>query len=263
MRLTGKVALVTGSSAGVGEAIATAYAREGARVMVHGMDPKEADAVAESIRRAGGTAASYAGNLEQTGVCEALVAATVEKLGGINILVNNAAIKTRDNIDNVTEDGFDRTIAINLRAPMWTIKAVFPHFRKAGGGSILNIGSGNAYCGERTQLSYSISKAGLVTMTRNLADAHGHEGIRVNLLNLGWVLTKNEYELKMKEGLAADWPTKVHPIYAPSGEIMKPEEIAHFALMFVVPEGTRINGSCVDLEQYPWVGRNPLKFTKE
>lgn len=263
MRLKGKVALVTGSSAGVGEAIATMYAREGARVMIHGVDAAEAEGVAANICASGGTAAAFAGNLEQTRVCEALVAATAEKFGGINILVNNAAIKTRDNIDNVTEDGFDRTIAINLRAPLWLSKSVVPHFRQAGGGSILNIGSGNAYCGERTQLSYSVSKAGLVTMTRNLADAHGHEGIRVNLLNLGWVLTKNEYELKIKEGLAPDWPKKVHPVYAPSGEIMKPEEIAHFALMFVVPEGTRINGSCVDLEQYPWVGRNPPKFTKE
>lgn len=263
MRLKNKVALITGSSAGVGEAIARAYVREGARVMIHGLDQKETDGVAESIRRDGGAAAAFAGNIEQTQVCDALVAATVEKFGGINILVNNAAIKTRDNIDSVTPEIFDRTIAINLRAPLWLSKAAVPHFRKAGGGSILNIGSGNAYCGERTQLSYSISKAGLSTLTRNLADAHGNEGIRVNQLNLGWVLTKNEYELKMKEGLPADWPSKVHPVFAPSGELLKPEEIAGFALMFVVPEGQRVNGSIVDLEQYPWIGRNPLKFTKD
>lgn len=262
MRLKGKVALVTGSSSGVGEAIAHLYAREGARVMIHGLDPKETDAVAEAIRREGGVAASFTGDVAKISVCEALVASTIEKLGSIDILVNNAAVKTRDNISSVTEESFDRTIAINLRAPLWLSKQAIAHYRKIGGGSIINIGSGNSYCGEVTQLTYSISKAGLVTMTRNLADSHGREGIRVNLLNLGWILTKNEYELKIKEGLDPDWPSKVDPIWAPSGEIIKPAEIAHFALMFVVPEGMRINGSCVDLEQYPWVGRNPQKTTK-
>ena len=71
---------------------------------------------------------------------------------------------------------------------------------------MLNIGSINAYCGERNQLAYSISKGGLMTLTRNLADAHGTEGIRVNQLNVGWTLTPNEFALKMKEGLPEDWP---------------------------------------------------------
>jgi NAD(P)-dependent dehydrogenase (short-subunit alcohol dehydrogenase family) len=262
MRLQNKVALITGSSAGIGEATAKLFAREGARIMVHGLDKAEADGVAEQLKKSGATAAAFAGNIADPKVCEQLVAATVEKLGGLNILVNNAAIKTRDNIESVTVDVFDRTIAINLRAPLWLFKAALPHFRKAGGGSVINIGSGNGYCGERTQLSYSISKGGLMTLTRNLADAHGAEGIRVNQLNAGWVLTKNEYELKISEGMPADWPQKVAKVFAPSGSLNLPEEVAHFALMFCLPEGTRINGQILDLEQYPWIGRNPLKHTE-
>ena len=262
MRLKNKVALVTGSSTGIGKAIALAFVREGARVMIHGLDPEETSAVAKQIQKDGADAAAHVCNVEKPAACKELVDATVSHFGALNILVNNAAIKTRDNLENCAVDVFDRTIAINTRAPLLLVQAALPHFRKAGGGSVINIGSGNSYCGERIQLSYSMSKAAMTTLTRNLADAHGAEGIRVNQLNVGWVLTENEYKLKLTENMPPDWPQKVHPYFAPSGELSKPEEVAHFALMFALPEGTRVNGSVVDLEQYPWIGRNALKTTK-
>jgi len=262
MRLKDKIALITGSSTGIGEAIARALVREGAKVMIHGLDAAEAEGVAADLRKGGASAMSFAGDIGEPSVCAKLVAATAERLGGLNVLVNNAAIKTRDSIETATVETFDRTMAINLRAPFLLSQAAMAHFRKAGGGSILNIGSGNGYCGECSQLTYSISKGGLTTLTRNLADAHGTEGVRVNQLNVGWVLSKNEYELKIKEGLPPDWPQKVAPVFAPSGALNTPEEVAHFALMFILPEGTRVNGSVVDLEQYPWIGRNPQKYTK-
>lgn len=261
MRLKNKVALITGSSTGIGKAIATAFVKEGARVMIHGLDAAECDSVLKSIKSSGGDAASHACNIESPAACKELIAATVSHFGALNILVNNAAIKTRDSLENATVESFDRAIAINTRAPMLLIQAALPHLRKAGGGSVINIGSGNSYCGERIQLSYSVSKAGLTTLTRNLADAHGAEGIRVNQLNVGWVLTEGEYKLKLTENMPPDWPQKVNRYFAPSGGLNTPEEVAHFALMFVLPEGTRVNGSIVDLEQYPWIGRNPLKTT--
>jgi len=107
------------------------------------------------------------------------------------------------------------TLAVNLKAPYLLIQAALPYFRNRGGGRILNIGSVNGYCGERNQFAYSISKGGLTTLTRNLADAYGPEGIRVNQFNFGWTLTPNEFELKKKEGLPADWPTKISKTYAP------------------------------------------------
>src|SRR6185436_5259386 len=152
--------------------------------------------------------------------CEALIAAVVARFGGIDILVNNAAVMTRSNIETTDVAVFDRTIAINVRAPLLLFRAALPHFRRAGGGRVLNIGSMNAYTGEANQLAYSISKGGLMTLTRNLADAHGREGIRINQLNLGWVLTPNEYRLKISEGLPADWPQRVPSTYAPSGRIL-------------------------------------------
>ena len=98
-----------------------------------------------------------------------------------------------------------------------------------------------------------------MTLTRNLADAHGPEGLRVNHFNVGWTLTPNEYELKKKEGLPDDWPTRVPKAYAPSGRLLTPEEIAWAAVYFLSDEAALINGAVVELEQYPVIGRNPLK----
>jgi NAD(P)-dependent dehydrogenase (short-subunit alcohol dehydrogenase family) len=126
-------------------------------------------------------------------------------------------------------------------------------------GSVLNIGSINAYCGEANLLAYSISKGALMTLSRNLADALGCSGVRVNHFNVGWVLTANEYEQKLADGMPADWPEQVTPQFAPSGRILQPEEIAAAAVYWLSDESRPISGSVVELEQYPIVGRNPLK----
>ena len=126
---------------------------------------------------------------------------------------------TRSNLETTDVATWDRTIAINLRAPYLLIQAALPHFRRQGGGRVLNIGSMNGYCGEPNQFVYSVAKGGLMTMTRNLADAHGPERIQFHQFNLGWVLTPNEYALKMKEGLPEGWHEHVPKTYAPSGRL--------------------------------------------
>ncbi len=259
MQLKNKIALVTGSTTGIGEEIARRFAKEGARVMIHGRRQNEAEEVIASIKEAGGEAAYHLARLDEPNECASIVEATVEQFGGLDILVNNAAVMTRSNLETTDVETFDFTIAVNLRAPMLLCQAALPHFRKAGQGVILNIGSINAYTGEGNQLAYSMSKGGLMTMSRNLADAHARENIRVNHLNLGWVLTPNEYKLKMTEGLDENWPENVPPAFAPSGHILSPKEIAHFALAFVSDEGAPISGAVVELEQYPMIGRNPMK----
>ncbi len=179
----------------------------------------------------------------------------IARCGRIDGLVNNAAAMTRGKLEKTDLETFDRTIAINLRAPFLLIQAALPHFRKQGGGRVLNIGSINGYCGERNQFAYSISKGGLMTLTRNLADAHGTEGIRVNQFNVGWTLTPNEYELKKKEGLPDDWPIARAAEFAPSGRLLSPEDIAWAAVYFLSDEAPLINGSVIDLEQFPMIGR--------
>jgi NAD(P)-dependent dehydrogenase (short-subunit alcohol dehydrogenase family) len=120
---------------------------------------------------------------------------------------------------------------------------------------VINIGSINGYCGENNQLAYSMAKGAMITMTRNLADAYGHDGLRVNHFNVGWTLTPNEHALKIKEGLPADWPTKVSKRNAPFGRILLPEDIAWAAVFFLSNEAPMINGSTLDIEQFPLIGR--------
>lgn len=258
VRLSGKVILVTGSTTGIGEAMARAFVREGAKVMIHGLEIDDSKSLSAEL----GDQTSFCGGpLEDPAVPAALIKETVHHFGGIDCLVNNAAAITRGNILTTEAEAFDRTITVNLRAPFLLVKAAFPHFLKQGGGRVLNIGSVNAYCGEPNQLAYSISKGGLMTMTRNLADAHGAEGLRVNQLNLGWTLTKNEYALKIREGLPNDWPGKVPRTFAPSGRLLSPDDIAWTAVHFLSDESALVNGAILDLEQYPVIGRNPVKET--
>ncbi|CAN5695524.1 SDR family oxidoreductase [soil metagenome] len=256
MRLRDKIILITGSTTGIGESMARVFAAEGAKVVVHGPEKSEARRIAEEI---GPDAFHTEGNLEDPELPERLIAATVARYGHIDGLVNNAAAMTRGDLEATDATTFDRTLAVNLRAPLLLIRAALPHFRKQGGGRVLNIGSVNGYCGESTQLAYSISKGGLTTLTRNLADAHGPEGIRVNQINVGWTLTPNEQALKRKEGLPEDWPSRLPKTFAPSGRLLSPEDTAWAAVYLMSEEATLLNGAILDLEQYPLIGRNPPK----
>ncbi len=258
-RLKDKVILVTGSTTGIGEAMVRLFVREGARVMIHGRRRDAAQMLADDI---GERASFVIGALEDPQVPARLVAETVGRFGRIDGLVNNAAAITHGSIEDTDQKAFDLTLAINLRAPLFLIQAVFPHFRKQGGGRILNVGSINSYCGERILLAYSISKGGLTTLTRNLADAHAAEHIQINQLNVGWTLTANEYALKMKDGLPDDWPTRLPKSVAPSGRIHSPEEVALAAIYFLSDEAALINGAILDVEQFPVIGRNPTKEAK-
>jgi NAD(P)-dependent dehydrogenase (short-subunit alcohol dehydrogenase family) len=232
------------------------FAREGAKVMVLG---RRRDAAQALVAEIGKEASFVIGALEDPEVPANLIAETINHFGRIDGLVNNAAAITRGSIEKTDSELFDRTVAVDLKAPFLLIQAALPYFRKQGTGRVLNIGSMNAYCGERNQFIYSICKGGLMTLTRNLADAYGAEGIRVNQLNVGWTLTPNEFVLKMKEGLPEDWPMRVSRTFAPSGRLLSPEDIAWAAVYFLSDEAALINGAILDVEQYPLIGRNPVK----
>jgi NAD(P)-dependent dehydrogenase (short-subunit alcohol dehydrogenase family) len=255
-RLQDKVILVTGSGTGIGEGMARRFVWEGALVMLH---DRQADSVRALASELGHNSFYVVGDLEDPTVPARLIEETVAHFGGLNALVNNAAVKTRGTIEDTDEKAFDRTVAVNLKAPFFLIRAALPHFRKQGGGSILNIGSINAYCGEKNQCIYSACKGALLTLTRNLADAHGTEGIRVNQINPGWTLTPNELALKATEGLPADWPSRLPPSYAPGGRLFSPDDVAAAAVYFLSDEAFLVNGAVLDLEQYPMIGRNPPK----
>lgn len=139
--------------------------------------------------------------------------------------------------------------------------AQFRHQKQ--GGNILNIGSINAYCGESILLVYSMTKVGLMTMTRNLADALGQEKIRVNQLNVGWTTTPNEIALKIEEGLPHDWYHHVSPTFAPTGKLLTPNNVAEHCLFWISDKSAPASGCVCKVEQYPLIGRNKITASSQ
>ncbi|HXE52792.1 MAG TPA: SDR family oxidoreductase [Tepidisphaeraceae bacterium] len=255
MRLKHKVIIVTGSTTGIGESMARRFVAEGAKVLVTGLEADLGEAVVRGLES---SAALHVDDLSDPGAPPRIAAAAVKAFGRIDGIVNNAAWIIRSNMETTDIALFDKCMAVNVRAPLMLIRAALPHLKQSEG-AVLNIGSINGYCGEANQLAYSISKGALMTLTRNLADAFGRDRVRVNQFNLGWVLSPNEYKLKISEGMPPDWPDKLPPAFAPSGRIMRPEDIATAAVYWMGDESRPVSGSVVDLEQYPMIGRNPIK----
>jgi NAD(P)-dependent dehydrogenase (short-subunit alcohol dehydrogenase family) len=255
MRLADKVILVTGSTTGIGEAIARRAIAEGAKVLVHGRDGERGRKLVNEL---GASAALHVDDIADPAAPARMVAAAVKAFGKLDALVNNAASVKRSNLSNTDAAFFDSMLATNVRAPLLLIQAALPYLKQTQG-CVLNIGSVNGYCGEANLLAYSISKGGLMTLSRNLADALGRDQVRVNHFNVGWVLTPNEYHVKIADGMPADWPERVPRSKAPSGRLMKPEEIAAASVYWLSDESRPISGTVLELEQHPVIGRNPPK----
>lgn len=203
--LSGRVAIVTGSGANIGEACARALAGAGAHVVVADINLIAAQAVAEDICANGGSAMAHSLDLADEQSVIDLIDAVVAKYGRIDILHNNAAdtrpdFMARDtSIPEMTIEVWDRTFAVNTRGPMLMIKHVAPHMIAGGGGSIINTGSGAALLGDVFHPAYSCSKGALHTLTRNVATQLGRYNIRCNAVLPGLVLSKGAREI-MSEG---------------------------------------------------------------
>ena len=256
MRLKDKAIIITGATSGIGAAIAAAAIREGAQVLVHGINREEGDATVKSL---GDRATLCIADLEEDSAPERIAAAAVAAFGKIDGLVNNAANVSRSNLDQITPNDLKRVMQINLTAPLFLIKACFTHLQKSKG-SVLNIGSVNAYAGESTLLAYSISKGALQTMTRNLANAHGVDGIRVNQINPGWVLTEREDRDQVAKGLEPGWHQRLDRSAIPFGQMTTSEQMGESAIYWLSDESKTFTGTVLDLEQFSIIGRNPEKL---
>lgn len=188
--LENKTIIVTGSSSGIGFAIAEAAYAAGANVMLHGTREDELEARADAL---GSRAQWVAADLADADCATQIADATRKAFGPIDGLVNNAGVFPRSTIESDVMEQFDWVFHINARAPVMLAQELVRDCRANGcGGSIVNIGSINAWCGADMLLIYSMSKGALMTMTRNLGDALGEDRIRVNQLNVGWTLTEGE-----------------------------------------------------------------------
>jgi NAD(P)-dependent dehydrogenase (short-subunit alcohol dehydrogenase family) len=251
-RLAGKVVLVTGSTTGIGEGIARMCIAEGARVMFHGLE----EDLAIKLKAEYGEKCSYRIlDLAIERNWSLLIEETVKQFGAIDCLVNNAASTKRADLSHLTLDTYTYINKVNAQAPLFLTKAAIDFFRLQGiRGSVLNIGSINAFCGERVLLPYAMSKGALTTLTTTLADdpqlwAH----MRINQLNLDWVATENEIKLKLNEGAAADWYLHVPKELAPSGRLLSPKDIGEHALLYLSSDV--LNGNVISVGQVPMTVR--------
>ncbi|SEI82789.1 NAD(P)-dependent dehydrogenase, short-chain alcohol dehydrogenase family [Cyclobacterium xiamenense] len=257
MRLKGKVIIVTGSTTGIGKAIALRCAAEGAQVVLHGLEKDWGEAVLQQIGAE--QAVLHIEDLQTEGCAERLVALADERFGKLDAVVNNAAWVVSSDFDSVDRPFLEKVLSINSIAPFLLIKAALPALA-ANRGNVLNIGSVNAWSGEPNLLAYSMSKGALMTLTRNLGDSlFRDKGVRVNQINPGWVLTETEKQRKKEHGLSDTWYEDLPNMYAPAGRIIAPEEIAAAAIFWLSDECGPVSGQVMELEQYPLIGRNAPK----
>lgn len=193
MRLQGKVAIVTGGSRGIGAAVSLGFAREGAKVVVNYHCRGDlAERVVQRIRAEGGQAVAVQGDVAQKRDVERLVQAAHESFGPVDIMVANAAYYPRTPWYQITEEEWDRVMAVNLKGALWCAQAVYPDMKARGYGKIITVSSVTVELGWGPYVHYVASKAGLIGFTRALAREAGKDGIRVNCVMPGAIRTEQE-----------------------------------------------------------------------
>ncbi|MBD1853932.1 SDR family oxidoreductase [Cyanobacteria bacterium FACHB-502] len=248
--LSNKVILITGATKGIGAAIARNCIEEGAQVMITGLE----EDLAKSLCTELGSQSSYqVGNLADSSFCTDVIQYTFDKFGKLDGLVNNAALIQRDTLDQFQPETFLEVMKVNVLAPLLLIKAATP-FLENTRGSIVNIGSTNALCGEENQVSYSASKAALVNVTQTVANYFSlqRKGIRVNHLNVGWVLTEAEIERKVADGFPPGWQNNLPESDIPFGRMILPEDIAHQVVFWLSDKSFPATGAIVTVSQNPY-----------
>jgi len=249
--LAGKVSIVTGATSGIGRGIAEYFAELGSTIVVHGMNGVDGAETARRVRAAGRDAEYFEGDLRSEDLCRALIRFAVERFGGVDVLVNNAADTGRGDLEHIAVARWDAIMAVNLRAPFILLQESIAPMRARGGGSVINIGSILAYVGEPKLGAYSVSKGALMTLTRNAASLLNRDRIRVNQINVGWTLTEGEQRVKREqEGKGDEWIAQAIAT-RPFGRMLAPRDIAYAAAYFASNESECVTGSVLDLEQYP------------
>lgn len=244
--LEGKVAVVTGSSIGLGASIAQSLAQQGARVVVTGLPVDRGRALSEKL---GNGSLFVEGDLRDVKATRNIVATALERCGAIDILINNAAVSERASLEDFTPEQFDAAFHINLRAALLLSQSALPSLKKQRG-VILNVGSVNSYVGWQNLLVYSASKAALVTASKNMANALKYSRVRVYCINPGWIDTEGERAMMKKLGHPDDFLVQ-EGSRLPMGRLIQPSEVAEAVLFLVSDKAAAFSGTVVDLEQFP------------
>ncbi len=246
MKLENKVCVVTGSGAGIGRAIARAFAAEGAKTVVTDINDAAAAETVNMITQAGGTAFSLRTDVADEDSVRHLAAETLARYGKVDVLMNNAGIQVNKLVEHTTWEEWNRQIAVNVGGVFLCSKHFLPHLRKSKG-VIVNMSSVNATFVEPMCAGYCATKAAILGFTKAMAIDHGREGIRVNAICPGYIdagLAEGYFLAQPDPDLARKQAGNLHAL----GRIGKPEEVARLAVFLASDDASFLTGAAVAVD---------------
>jgi meso-butanediol dehydrogenase / (S,S)-butanediol dehydrogenase / diacetyl reductase len=235
MRLAGKRAIVTGGGSGIGKAIAAAFAREGAHVVICGRDARKLELAAAEI---GPQCLAVAADISHADDTNRLVEQAVQEFKRLDILVNNAGVLLAGTAESLTSEQWEQTFNTNVRAVWQLSRAALPHMRKAGSGAIINVASVLSSLGARNRVAYAASKGAVLALSRAMALDHAEENIRINCICPGIVETEMVAAFNLDEK-ARQQRISAHPM----GRFGQPGDIAGLAVFLASDEASWITGA--------------------
>ena len=240
-RLAGKVALITGAGMGMGREAALLFAEHGARIIVADIDREAADETVDLVKKAGGEAVAIIGDVASEADVRRMVGEGIQAFKALHILYNNAGVLWKDRDRSVLETDethWERVMGINLKSVFWVTKYGIPHLRRAGGGSIILVGSVSALAGfTRAQDAYTAAKGALISLNKSLAIQFAKDKIRSNIIHPGIVDTPLQAPY-LTEALRKEFEAGI-----PLGRIARPREIAYVALFLASDESSYMTGA--------------------
>lgn len=246
------IAVITGGTQGLGLAIARRLAAEGAHgIVLAGRNPQRGESAAAEVAALGTSCHYVQADMARPEDCVKVVDAAVKHFGRLNALVNSAATSARGGLLDTTLAMWEEQMAINLRAPFLTMQRAVRYMKEAGApGSIVNIITMAALCGQSYLTPYSTSKGGLMTLTKNVANAFARDRIRCNGILTGWMETPGEAETQRKfHGAGSDWATEA-AAKLPMGQLVQPDQLAGLVAYILSPEAGVMTGALVEYDQF-------------
>jgi NAD(P)-dependent dehydrogenase (short-subunit alcohol dehydrogenase family) len=246
-RIDGKACIVTGAGSGIGRATAIRLGEEGGRVLCVDVDGDSAQETAALVTAAGAAAEAVAADVSDARAVEAYTARCAERFGGPDVVVNNAGVNIPGVFHEVSDEVVERTLAVNVKGPLYGCRAAIPYMLERGGGSLVNVSSVNGLVSEPFLAVYSTSKGAVVMLTKGVALDYAKQGIRCNVICPGWVDTPINYaHAEMLGGLQSVYDTIGS--FQPIGRPGEPLEIANVALFLASDEASFMTGAVVSVD---------------